>query len=111
MKKPQEVQLVNEETVDQLRGEAEALRFVLGLFDGENGANVSPADTLGGRPAVRLLKNSERLEIVVEGTPSLRFAGRMSTAVEVMRTGNEIRIFVPIPQSSDSSFQLEEGAA
>ena len=111
MRKPQEVQHRDEETVDQLRREAEALRFVLGLFDREDGADASPADTSSARPAVRLLKNSERLEVVVEGAPCLRFDGRMSMAVEVMRTENEIRVFVPIPQPDDSSMQLEEGAA
>jgi hypothetical protein len=112
MKNPYEVLRVKEERVYQLRCETETLRFVIGLLDREDGADASPANTPSGRPAVYLRTNSGRLEVVVEGTLRLRFAGRMRMPVEVMRIGNEFHIFVPTPQPSCvSSGLLEEGAA
>ena len=112
MKNPYEVLRVKEERVYQLRCETETLRFVIGLLDREDGADASPANTPSGRPAVCLLTNLGRLEVVVEGTLRLRFAGRMHMPVEVMRIGNEFHIFVPTPRRGCvSSGLLEEGAA
>ena len=113
MKNANEVLRVKEERVDQLRWETEALRFVIGLLDGEDRADASPANTPSGRPAVYLLTNSGRLEVVVEGTPRLQFAGRMQMPVEVMRIGDQCHIFLPTSQPSctSSSELLEEGAA
>jgi len=112
MKNPYEVLRVKEEILDHVRRETEVLQFVIGLLDREDRADASPAKTPSGRPAVYLLANSGRLEIVVGGTPRLRFAGRMRMPVEVMRIGNECHIFVPAPQPSRiSSGLLEEGAA
>lgn len=112
MKNANEVLRAKEERVDQLRWETEALRFVIGLLDGEDGADAAPANTPSGRPAVYLLTNSGRLEVVVGGAPRLQFAGRMYMPVEVMRIGNEFHIFVPTPQPSCASSELlEEGAA
>src|SRR6267143_4148532 len=112
MKNPYEVLRVKEERVHQLRWETEALRFVIGLLDREDGADASPANTPSGRPAVYLLTNSGRLEVVVGGTARLRFAGPIRMPVEVMRIGNEFHIFVRTPQPNcASSGLLEEGAA
>ena len=112
MKNPYEALRIKEERVHQLRRETEVLRFVIGLLDTDDGADGSPAGSPSGRPAVYLLTNSGRLEVVVGGTPRLRFAGRMRMPVEVMRVGNEFHIFVPTPQPSCvSSELLEEGAA
>jgi hypothetical protein len=113
MKDPYEVLRVKEQRVYELRGETEALRFVIGLLDrGVAAADASPSNTPNGQPAVYLLTNSGRLEVVVGGTPRLRFAGRMCMPVEVIRHGNEFHIFVPTPPpGSATSGQLEEGAA
>jgi hypothetical protein len=112
MKNPYEVLRAKEQMVDQLRRETEVLQFVIGLLDREDGADTSPAYTPSGWPAVYLLTNSGRLEVVAGDTPRLRFAGRMRMPVEVTRIGDEFHIFVPTPQPSDvSSGLLEEGAA
>jgi len=106
-----------EEMVCQLLRETEALRFVVGLLDREERADVSPADaspadTSSARPAVYLLTNSGRLEVVVKGAPRLRFAGPMRMPMEIQRVGNEFHIFVPSPQPGGASSELlEEGAA
>ena len=96
---------------EQAVRETEALRFVLGLLDKEDGPDPSPANTPGGRPAIRVLTNSGRLEVVVGDTPRLRFDGRLSMAVEVREIGNEFHIFLPTPQPGDTSLEPEEGAA
>ena len=112
MKNPYEVLRVKEQRVYQLRCETETLRFVIGLLDREDGADASPANTPSGRRAVYLRTNSGRLEVVVEDTLRLRFAGRMRMPVEVTGIGNKFHIFVPTPQPSDvSSGLLETGAA
>jgi len=112
MKNLYEVLRGKEERVHQLRRETAVLRFVIGLLDREDGADASPAHAPSGRPAVYLLTNSGRLEVVVGGTPRLRFAGRMRWPLEVMRIGNEFHIFVSTPQPTCvSSGLLEEGAA
>ena len=112
MKNPYEVLGLKEEKAFQLRWETEALRFVIGLLDREDEEDASPANTPDGRPAIRCLTNSGRLEVVVGGAPRLRFAGRMCLPVEVMSIGNELHIFVPTPQpGSASSSQLKEEAA
>jgi len=113
MKNPYEVLRAKEVRVYQLRWETEALRFVIGLLDGEDGADADafPANPQRGRPAVCFLTNSGRLEVVVGGTPRLRFAGRMRMPVEVMRIGNEFHIFVPTPQPSCVSSGLREEPA
>ena len=97
MKNPYEVLRVKEEMVYQLRSETDALRFVIGLLDRENGTDTSPANPQSGRPAVYLLTNSGRLEVVVGGAARLRFAGHTRMPVEVMRIGNEFHIVVPTP--------------
>jgi hypothetical protein len=97
MTNPYEVLRVKEERVYQLRCETETLRFVIGLLDREDGADASPANTPSGRAAVYLRTNSGRLEVVVEGTLRLRFAGRMHIPVEVMRIGNVKSIAVSFP--------------
>jgi len=111
MKNANEVLRAKEERVDQLRWETEALRFVIGLLEGEGGADTAPANTPSGRPVVYLLTNSGRLEVVVGGAPRLQFAGRMQMPVEVMRIGNDFHIFLPTSQPSCTSSELEEGAA
>ena len=112
MKNPYEVLRVKEERVYQLRRETEALRFVIGLLDRDDGADTSPANAPSGQPAVYFLTNSGRLEVVVGDMPRLRFAGRMRMPVEVMRIGTEFHIFVLTPQPSClSSELLEDGAA
>jgi len=104
MKNPYEVLRVKEQKVCQLRRETEALRFVIGLVDDkEAGAKASPANaTPDARPAVYLVTNSGRLEVVVGGTPRLRFDGQMCMAVEVTRTENAFRISVPTPQPTSA---------
>ena len=112
MKNPYEVLQSKEEMVCQLRRETEALRFLIGLLDGEDGADVSPATPPSGPSAVYLLTNTGRLEVVVQGAPRLRFGGQMQMPMEIMRIGNEFHIFVPTPQPTRvSSGKLEEGAA
>ena len=112
MKNPYEVLHSKEEMVCQLRRETEALRFLIGLLDTEDGADASPANPPSGPNAVYLLTNSGRLEVVVQGTPRLRFGGQMRMPMEIMRIGNEFHIFLPTPQASCVSSRLvEKGAA
>jgi hypothetical protein len=117
MKNLYEVLHSKEEMVCQLRRETEELRFLIGLLDREDGAdaslaNASAANASSGRPAVYVLTNSGRLEVVVQGTPRLRFAGPMRMPMEILRVGNEFHIFVPTPEAGGDSFGLvEEGAA
>src|SRR5271165_4534824 len=98
MKNLYEVLRSKEEMVCRLRRETEALRFLVGLVDREDRVGASPANPPSRRPAVYLLTNSGRLEVVVRGTPRLRFAGQMRMPMEIMRMGNEFHIFVPTPQ-------------
>jgi hypothetical protein len=109
MKNPYEVLHSKEELVCQLRRETEALRFLIGLLDRED----SPANpTPSGPSAIYLLTNSGRLEVVVQGTPRLRFGGQMRMPMEIVRIGNEFHIFLQTPLVSGvSSRLLEEGAA
>jgi len=106
-----------EEMVCQLRRETEDLRFLIGLLDREDGGGASPAnatlaDSPSGGPAVYLLTNSGRLEVVVQGTPRLRFAGAMRMPMEILRVGNEFHIFVPNPEPGGAPFgPVEEAAA
>jgi len=110
MKNLYEVLRSKEEEVCQLRRETEALRFLIGVLDREDGAGASPANPPSGPNAVYLLTNSGRLEVVVQGTPRLRFGGQMRMPMEIMRIGNEFHIFVPPPQPTRvSSGLLEEG--
>ena len=117
VKNPYEVLRLKEEKVCQLRQETQALRYLIGLFDREDKAEASPANTSPANPssgpaAVYLLTNSGRLEVVVRGASRLRFAGPMRMPMEIMRIGNEFHIFVPTPQAGGvSSGPLEEGAA
>ena len=112
MKNPYEVLHSKEEMVCRLRRETEALRFLIGLLDSEDGADASPANPPSGPNTVYLLTNSGRLEVVVQGTPRLRFGGQMRMPMEIMRIGNEFHIFVPTPPPTRvSSGLLEEGAA
>jgi len=112
MKNLYQVLRSKEEMVCQLRRETEELRFLIGLLDREDGADASPANPPSGRPAVYLLTNSGRLEVVVEGTPRLQFAGQMRMPMEIIRIGNDFHIFIPTPQpGDDSSGFLEEGVA
>lgn len=114
MKNPYEVLRAKEQMAHQLRRETEALRFVMGLFDreGEDGTDASPTNASSGHPAVYLLTNCGRLEVIVgDATPRLRFGGQMCMPVEVMKIGNDFHIFVPTPQSSISSGLREEEAA
>src|SRR5271169_5553920 len=104
--------------VCQLRRETAELRFLVGLLDGEDkadasSANAAPANPASGRPAVYLLTNSGRLEVVVRGTPRLQFAGPMRMPMEILRMGNEFHIFVRTPQPGgvSSGVLLEKGAA
>jgi hypothetical protein len=112
MKNLYEVLRSKEEEVCQLCRETEALRFLIGVLDREDGASASPADPPSGPNAVYLLTNSGRLEVVVQGTPRLRFDGQTQMPIEILRIGNEFHIFLPTPQASGvSSGPLEEGAA
>jgi hypothetical protein len=112
MKNPYEVLHSKEEMICQLRRETEALRFLIGLLDSEDGADVSPANPPSEPSAVYLLTNSGRLEVVMQGAPRLRFGGQMRMPMEIMRIGNEFHIFVPTPQPTRVSSGLrEEGAA
>jgi hypothetical protein len=112
MKNPYEVLRCKEEMVCQLRRETEALRFLVGLLDREDRTEASPANLPNGRATVYLLTNSGRLEVVVRGTPRLRFAGPMHMPMEIERMGNAFHIFVPTPQPGRVSSELpEEGAA
>ena len=118
MKNPYEVLRSKEEKVCQLRRETAELRFLVGLLDGENksdasSANAALANPASGRPAVYLLTNSGRLEVVVRGTPRLRFAGPMRMPMEILRMGNDFHIFVRTPQPGrvSSGLLLEKGAA
>ena len=111
MKNPYEVLHSKEKMVCQLRRETEELRFLIGLLDGEEKADASPANPPSG-PAVYLLTNSGRLEVVVRDTARLRFGGQMRMPMEIMRVGNEFHIFVPtLKPRGVSSGLLEEGAA
>jgi len=101
MKNPYEVLHSKEEMVCQLRRETEALRFLIGLLDSEEVAETSPANPPSGPSAVYLLTNSGRLEVVVQGTPRLRFGGPMRMPMEIMRIGNEFHIFVPTPGATE----------
>jgi hypothetical protein len=112
MKNLYEVLRLKEEEVCQLRRETEALRFLIGVLDREDGADTSPANPPSGPNAVYLVTNSGRLEVVVQGAPRLRFGGQMRMPMEIMRIGNEFHIFLPTPHASGvSSGLLEEGAA
>jgi len=117
MKNLYEVLHSKEEMVCQLRRETEELRFLIGLLDREDGtdaslANASATNASSRRPAVYLLTNSGRLEVVVRGAPRLRFAGPMRMPMEILRVGNEFHIFVPTPEPGGASSGLiEEGAA
>jgi hypothetical protein len=112
MKNLYEVLHSKEKMVCQLRRETEELRFLIGLFDREDWADASPANPPSGPPAVYLLTNSGRLEVVVRDTPRLRFGGQMRMPMEIMRVGNEFHIFVPsLKPRAVSSELLEEGAA
>jgi hypothetical protein len=110
MKNPYEVLHSKEEMVCQLRRETDVLRFLIGLLEREDRADSSPANPSSEPSAVYLLTNSGRLEVVVQGTPRLRFGGQMRMPMEIMRIGNEFHIFVPPPQPTRvSSGLLEEG--
>ncbi len=112
MKNLYEVLRSKEEEVYQLRRETEALRFLIRVLDREDAAGTSPANPPNGPNAVYLLTNSGRLEVVVQGTPRLRFDGQTQMPIEILRIGNEFHIFLPSPQASGvSSGPLEEGAA
>jgi hypothetical protein len=112
MKNPYEVLHLKEEMVCQLRRETEVLRFLIGLLDREDPAEASPANAPNGSSAVYLLTNSGRLEVVVKGTPLLRFGGQMRMPMEITRIGNEFHIFLPAPQPTRVfSGLLKEGAA
>jgi len=76
--------------------ETDALRYLIGLLDKQDAADASPANPPGARPAVYLLTNSGRLEVVVQGTLGLRFGGQMRMPMEIMRIGNEFHILVPL---------------
>lgn len=101
MKNPYEVLHSKEEMVCQLRRETEALRFLIGLLDSEDVADASPANPPSGPNAVYLLTSSGRLEVVVQGTPRLRFGGPMRMPMEIMKIGNEFHIFVPTPGATE----------
>lgn len=116
MKDPYEVLRSKEEMVCQLRRETEELRFLIGLLDKDGAdefpAGASLAEAPSGAAAVYLLTNSGRLEVVVRGTPRLRFGGQMRMPMEIVRIGNDFHIFVSTAHARRAASELlEQGAA